>query len=100
MSNILSYCVGALLLFSGSMSVSPSCTKHKTSPIVNTTNDTIPVSKPPTGEVRKYLALGDSYTIGQSVSAAERYPAQAVVSIRTEGFNMADAEIIATTGWT
>jgi lysophospholipase L1-like esterase len=49
----------------------------------------------------KYLALGDSYTIGQSVDAGERYPVQ--VSRRlTENDHLAcgDPEIIAVTGWT
>lgn len=47
-----------------------------------------------------YLALGDSYTIGQSVGVNDRFPMQAVSMLRTAGYNMADAEIVATTGWT
>jgi lysophospholipase L1-like esterase len=47
-----------------------------------------------------YLALGDSYTIGQSVSIAERYPVQVVKLMRAGHVNMQDPEIIATTGWT
>jgi len=31
-----------------------------------------------TGNYKTYLALGDSYTIGQSVTEAERFPAQTV----------------------
>jgi lysophospholipase L1-like esterase len=100
MTNLLSYCVGALLVISGTIAVSPSCTKNTTSPVANVAGDTTPVATLPTGAVRKYLALGDSYTIGQSVAAHERYPVQATVSLRTNGINMADAEIIATTGWT
>ena len=48
----------------------------------------------------KYLALGDSYTIGQSVAVNDRFPMQAVTLLRGSGYNMADADIIATTGWT
>jgi lysophospholipase L1-like esterase len=48
----------------------------------------------------KFLALGDSYTIGQSVAASARWPAQLIDSIRAEGINASDARIIATTGWT
>ncbi|MBE7170386.1 MAG: SGNH/GDSL hydrolase family protein [Williamsia sp.] len=47
-----------------------------------------------------YLALGDSYTIGQSVGKDDRFPMQTVSMMRSAGYNMADADIIATTGWT
>ena len=47
-----------------------------------------------------YLALGDSYTIGQSVAVSDRFPIQAVSMLRDSGYNMAEADIIATTGWT
>lgn len=49
---------------------------------------------------RTYLALGDSYTIGQSVNVAERFPAQTVVLLRGGGVAIADPVYIATTGWT
>lgn len=50
----------------------------------------------------RYLALGDSYTIGESVPEAERWPNQLVDSLRArnEGTVWSDAEIVATTGWT
>lgn len=47
-----------------------------------------------------YLALGDSYTIGQSVPHKERYPFQTVDLLTRAGYNMKSAEIIATSGWT
>jgi lysophospholipase L1-like esterase len=47
-----------------------------------------------------WLALGDSYTIGQSVAASERYPVQAAELLRKEGIWVKDPEIIAWTGWT
>lgn len=43
----------------------------------------------------RYLALGDSYTIGESVSASERFPVQLARELR-----LGDPEIIAKTGWT
>lgn len=49
---------------------------------------------------KSYLALGDSYTIGQSVSAAERFPNQTVLLLRAQGIKINDPQIIATTGWT
>lgn len=48
----------------------------------------------------RYLALGDSYTIGESVAEAERWPMQLATSLRGEGIALADPRIIATTGWT
>ena len=50
----------------------------------------------------RYLALGDSYTIGESVPEAERWPNQLVDSLRArqEASVWNDAAIVATTGWT
>ena len=52
-----------------------------------------------TKEKVKFLALGDSYTIGQSVAISERWPVQLIDSLRTKGLACFDPEIIATTGW-
>ncbi len=50
-------------------------------------------------DMTKYLALGDSYTIGESVKASERYPNQLVLRLKEQGFNFSKAKIIAKTGW-
>jgi lysophospholipase L1-like esterase len=50
--------------------------------------------------VLSYLALGDSYTIGESVPAGARWPMQLADALRTRGIRIADPRIIATTGWT
>lgn len=47
-----------------------------------------------------YLALGDSYTIGEQVPFAENFPNQTVQLLRKTGFAFYGAEIIAKTGWT
>jgi hypothetical protein len=48
-----------------------------------------------------YLALGDSYTIGESVDPADRYPVQAVRLLNgTDHLSCQDPDIIAVTGWT
>lgn len=47
-----------------------------------------------------FLALGDSYTIGESVAAGERWPEQLAAALRREGVALAPPRIIATTGWT
>jgi lysophospholipase L1-like esterase len=46
-----------------------------------------------------YLALGDSYTIGEQVPFAENFPNQTVQLLRQTGFSFYAAEIIAKTGW-
>ncbi|HEX7829365.1 MAG TPA: SGNH/GDSL hydrolase family protein [Thermoanaerobaculia bacterium] len=43
----------------------------------------------------RYLALGDSYTIGESVAADERFPMQLARDL-----NLGEPKIIAKTGWT
>lgn len=50
--------------------------------------------------MHSYLALGDSYTIGEAVPSAENFPNQTVALLRKEGLQIADPVIIATTGWT
>lgn len=47
-----------------------------------------------------FLALGDSYTIGEGVAAEGRWPVQLSARLRSEGIDVADPQIIATTGWT
>ena len=47
-----------------------------------------------------YLALGDSYTIGEQVSFAENFPNLTVQLLKKMGLAFYDAEIIAKTGWT
>ena len=47
-----------------------------------------------------YLALGDSYTIGEQVAEVERFPVQAAAMLREKGYRVKGPEIIATTGWT
>lgn len=48
----------------------------------------------------RFLALGDSYTIGQSVEVSDRWPAELVRRMRDAGSLVSDPEIIAQTGWT
>ncbi len=48
----------------------------------------------------RFLALGDSYTIGESVEERERWPVQLADRLRREGVDVAEPQIVATTGWT
>lgn len=47
----------------------------------------------------RYLALGDSYTIGESVNEQDRWPNLLAAAWREQGFTVAKPTIIATTGW-
>jgi lysophospholipase L1-like esterase len=48
----------------------------------------------------KYLALGDSYTIGEGVAADARWPELLARALREGGVPLEDPRVIATTGWT
>jgi lysophospholipase L1-like esterase len=47
-----------------------------------------------------YLALGDSYTIGQGVDPSENYPNVLTENLRKRGIHIKDPVIVAVTGWT
>jgi lysophospholipase L1-like esterase len=47
----------------------------------------------------RFLALGDSYTIGQGVTVDDRWPVQLIDSLEARGFENEALRIIATTGW-
>ena len=50
---------------------------------------------------KKILALGDSYTIGQSVNEEERFINKTIANFNSSGLNVKyPAQIIAQTGWT
>ncbi|GAA4330741.1 SGNH/GDSL hydrolase family protein [Mucilaginibacter gynuensis] len=65
-------------------------------PVAN--NDTIPKATD-TGTVT-YLALGDSYTIGEAVPADENFPNRLTAVLKQNDYNILPPVIIARTGWT
>jgi len=76
------------------------CTKktvNKPSATTNTTNSNTTMT---TVDSLNYLALGDSYTIGEAVPQSQSYPYQLVNSLNTHSFTVKPPTIIATTGWT
>lgn len=76
------------------ISLSTACsTRSKTS------NMTIPDPNINTPKPVTYLALGDSYTIGESVPSASNFPNQTATLLATANF-FTRPRIIATTGWT
>lgn len=49
---------------------------------------------------RSYLALGDSYTIGEGVPDTDNFPHQAVQLLNQSGISFNHPTIVAKTGWT
>ena len=49
---------------------------------------------------KNYLALGDSYTIGQSVQSSENFPNLLSIELQKAGIKINEPEIRAVTGWT
>ena len=67
----------------------------------STENSVVPNTTNPKNKLYRYLALGDSYTIGQSVCASCRFPEQLQTKLKTAFLNdIVSLKTIATTGWT
>ncbi len=49
---------------------------------------------------KTYLALGDSYTVGQSVTDSERFPIQVASLLSQQDIEIREPELLAKTGWT
>lgn len=66
-------------------------------------NSSIPTPETPIDPIEhtavKFLALGDSYTIGQGVAEQDRWPNQLVVELEANSFDVQKLETIAQTGW-
>lgn len=56
-------------------------------------------SQTPAKDSLRYLALGDSYTIGTSVEIDERFPMQLVQALQKKGVKIQKPKIIARVGW-
>lgn len=58
------------------------------------------ISEAPTKHKFNYLALGDSYTIGEMVNENERFPVQLSSVLNSDSIDIDEPLIIAKTGWT
>lgn len=56
--------------------------------------------QPPPSTTSTYLALGDSYTIGESVADSLRWPNQLIAALNQSEKKFEPATIVAKTGWT
>jgi len=93
---VLYLLINSILLLVGSCAKSSSeANNNFITPVAVDTTPIIPVP-----DTLNYLALGDSYTIRQSVAVSDRYPVQAVKLLAGNAVHMQDPEIIAVTGWT
>jgi lysophospholipase L1-like esterase len=72
------------------------CTK-KAANVPAISNNTTTMTKP---DSLNYLALGDSYTIGEAVPPSQSYPYQLTNSLNLQSLNVGVPKIIAVTGWT
>ncbi|MDB5276425.1 MAG: lysophospholipase and related esterase [Ferruginibacter sp.] len=80
-----------------------SCSKKEVQSVSPVPVVTVPPRVPPAvldSGTCSYLALGDSYTIGQSVALEDRYPMQTAAMLLADSIKMDVPEIIARTGWT
>ncbi|HSG78331.1 MAG TPA: SGNH/GDSL hydrolase family protein [Acidimicrobiia bacterium] len=77
-------------------------TSATTTTAATTTTTTAPASTSTTVPKRPFriLALGDSYTIGESVAEADRWPVQLGRALEDAGWPPVEVEIVARTGWT
>ncbi|WP_247237031.1 SGNH/GDSL hydrolase family protein [Telluribacter sp. SYSU D00476] len=62
--------------------------------------DSDPMTTPDTNQGLRFLSLGDSYTIGESVPASDRWSVILADLLRAEGVVIQSPDIIARTGWT
>ncbi len=60
----------------------------------------VPMPTPTNSAAIAYLALGDSYTIGEGAQPADRWPMQLASLARQQGLTLTEPDIIARTGWT
>lgn len=93
--------ISRLLLAMVSVVLFNQCSNSDAVSVSPTNNNWNNQTQPPLNKNITYLALGDSYTIGQSVCATCRFPEQLKKRLETTTPGLTiDLKIIAQTGWT
>ena len=75
------------------------CAKNKNTSLPAKT-DTPSTTMTNVPDTLNYLALGDSYTIGEAVPESQSFPYQLFTTLNGQGLSVKAPTIIATTGWT
>ena len=75
------------------------CAKNQANPVYTHVTDTLKQTMPAADSLT-YIALGDSYTIGEAVPQNESFPYQLTALLNTSVTPVAAPQIIAVTGWT
>lgn len=93
MLKVLKLSIWILLLFACKKQINPidSSAVDSTGTVVDTTSFQ--------DSTKRFLALGDSYTIGQSVLIKDRFPHQTVGILNGIGYHFETPRYIAATGW-
>lgn len=81
------------------LTVLSGCTKKGYPPTTQKSTDTTTTTKPMAGPVT-YLALGDSYTVGERVPKIQSFPYQLGTLLNSFNLDVQNPDIIAVTGWT
>lgn len=93
--NFNQYLVLKIMVLCGFILVFSFCSKAEMDKI-----NPIPIDTEDSTQGLRYLALGDSYTIGEDVAETESYPFQLFDKLKQSGIPVNMHKIIARTGWT